>query len=168
MAVREVKVWYLQMFAHNGRTVMPPRAGLDVKHVPTPTVEFYRHLYDRVGNAYEWYTRARMPDAQLQAILNDPGNEMHVLHVGGKSAGFAEFDRRVPDEVELVQFGLTPEYIGQGLGKYFLQWAIDKAWSYQPKRFWLHTCELDHPRALPNYLAAGFQQYDQRIQRREG
>src|SRR5262245_65864423 len=48
-----------------------------------------------------------------------------------------------------------PEFIGQGLGKYFLRWAIDKAWSYGPRRFWLHTDTKDHPGALPNYLKAG-------------
>jgi hypothetical protein len=56
--------------------------------------------------------------------------------------------------VELTQFGLVPEFIGQGLGKYFLRWSIGTAWSYQPRRFWLHTCTLDHPRALPNYMQA--------------
>jgi GNAT superfamily N-acetyltransferase len=69
-------------------------------------------------------------------------------------AGFAELDRRNNDEIELVQFGLMPKFLGQGLGKYFLQWTIDKAWSYQPKRFWLRTCTLDHP--APNYLKSGF------------
>ena len=51
------------------------------------------------------------------------------------------------------------EFIGQGLGRYFIQWAVDKAWSYGPRRLWLHTCTLDHPRALPNYLKAGFAIY---------
>ena len=69
---------------------------------------------------------------------------------------FAELDRRKPGELELVQFGLMAEFIGQGLGKYFLQWTIDRAWGYQPTRLWLHTCTLDHPAALPNYLKAGF------------
>ena len=64
--------------------------------------------------------------------------------------------RRIEGEIELVQFGLVPEFIGQGLGKYFLNWTIDKAWSYDPRRFWLHTCTLDHKAALPNYLKAGF------------
>src|ERR1051325_10841611 len=54
-----------------------------------------------------------------------------------------------------------------GLGKWFLQWTIDKAWSYQPKRFWLHTCTLDHPAALPNYLKAGFAQFKKEPMRRE-
>ena len=59
-------------------------------------------------------------------------------------------DRRAEGEVELVQFGLLPGFIGQGLGRYFLQWAIDKAWGYGPRRFWLHTDTKDHPAAFPN------------------
>jgi len=47
-------------------------------------------------------------------------------------------DRRIEGEIELVQFGLVPEFIGQGLGRYFVQWTIDKAWSYSPKRL----CEV--------------------------
>jgi hypothetical protein len=66
-----------------------------------------------------------------------------------------------------VQFGLIPEFIGQGPGRYFLQWPIDKAWTYQPRRFWLHTCTKDHPAALPNYLKAGFCVYQERINEKE-
>jgi GNAT superfamily N-acetyltransferase len=61
------------------------------------------------------------------------------------------------------QFGLMPEFIGKGLGKYFLRWTVDKAWSYNPRRFWLHTCTKDHPAALPNYLKAGFAIYNEEL-----
>lgn len=66
-----------------------------------------------------------------------------------------------------MQFGLVPEFLGQGLGKYFLQWTIDEAWSYHPKRFWLHTCTLDHPTALPNYLKAGLVAYKEEVALKE-
>jgi hypothetical protein len=36
--------------------------------------------------------------------------------VEGVPAGIAELDRRIECEIELVQFGLMPEFIGQGLG----------------------------------------------------
>ena len=52
---------------------------------------------------------------------------------------------------------MIPEFIGQGLGKYLLSQAIAKAWELQPQRIWLHTCSLDHPHALGNYLKRGFQ-----------
>ena len=117
---------------------------------------------------YHWLYRGSLSDFDLAALIQNPLDEIHVLHVDGTPAGFAELDRRT-DEIELVQFGLMPEFIGQGLGKYFLQWTIDKAWSYQPKRFWVHTCTLDHPVALPNYQKAGFVLYkEEQVQREIG
>ena len=162
-----VKTTYLQMFAHARRFVPPPREGLVVVHAKKPSVAYYRFLYDCVGRDYHWSSRKKLSDAQLAALLNDPRLEVHVLMADGVPAGFAELDRRTESEIELVQFGLMPEFIGQGLGKYFLQWTIDKAWSYQPRRFWLHTCTKDHPAALPNYLKAGFAIYKEAFEDEE-
>jgi GNAT superfamily N-acetyltransferase len=155
----EVKTTYLQMFAHAQRTVVQPRAGLTVVHAKNPTIRYYRFLYHAVGVPWQWLSRGKLTDEQLASIVQDPRDEIHVLHVDGVPAGFAELDRWVEGEVELVQFGLMPEFIGQGLGKWFLQWTIDLAWSYGPKRYWLHTCSNDHPNALPNYRKAGFAIY---------
>jgi hypothetical protein len=142
---------YLQMFACPVRIVPPPREGFVIVHAKKPTVAYYRFLYDAVGRDYDWTSRKKLPDTELAALLNDPRLEVHVLMAEGVPAGFAELDRRVEGEIELVQFGLMPAFIGQGLGRYFLQWTIDKGWSYQPRRFWLHSCTKDHPTALPNY-----------------
>ena len=157
----DVTVYSLEMLACSQRSVPAPRDGLTVIHVQSPTVPYYRSLYNAVGGDYHWLGRRRMPDETLAAILGDSLNEVHVLQVDGAPAGFAELDRREPPEIELVQFGLLPDYIGQGLGKWFLQWAVDKAWSHEPKRLWLHTCTLDHPAALPNYKKAGFKEFKQ-------
>jgi GNAT superfamily N-acetyltransferase len=159
MPILDVTVYYLEMLTHARRSVSAPREGLSVLHAPGPSVDYYRFLYDAVGADYHWHSRKKLADPDLAAILADPRDEVHVLFVEGVTAGFAELDRRVEGEIELVQFGLTRDFIGQGLGKYFLQWTIAKAWSYRPKRFWLHTCTLDHPAALPNYLKAGFALY---------
>ncbi|HVA48033.1 MAG TPA: GNAT family N-acetyltransferase, partial [Pirellulales bacterium] len=134
-------------------------------HARRPTVGFYRFLYNAVGEAYNWHSRGSRPDAELAALIQDQLNEVHVLYADGTPAGFAELDRRTPGEIELIQFGLLPEFIGQGLGKWFLQWTIDQAWSYQPRRFWLHTCTLDHTAALPNYLKGGFTLFKQETKR---
>jgi GNAT superfamily N-acetyltransferase len=158
-----VKTTYLEMLAHQQRVVLPPREGLAVVHAKKPTVAYYRFLYDAVGRDYDWTSRKKLSDAELAALLHDPRLEVLVLHVYGVPAGFAELDRRSEGEIELVQFGLMPQFIGQGLGRYFLQWAIDRAWSYQPRRFWLHTCTKDHPAALPDYLKAGFAVYKEEV-----
>jgi GNAT superfamily N-acetyltransferase len=167
MAAVDVKVSYLEMLAPCRRVVPPPREGLTVVQSRQPTVSFYRFLYNTVGGPYHWLSRGKLSDAELSAVISDPRNELHVLYVDGTPAALSELDRRVEGEVELVQFGLMPEFIGQGLGKWLLQWTVDRVWSYGPWRFWLHTCTLDHPAALPNYLKAGFTLYKTDMVRRE-
>jgi GNAT superfamily N-acetyltransferase len=150
---------YLEMFSDTGRVVSPPFDGIEVRHVVRPSVEFYREIYDSVGSRWNWTSRKRLSDAALAEILGDPRVEIHQLLVNDVRAGFAELDGRVPGEIELKQFGLVPEFIGRGLGRFFLNWVIDRAFSHAPRRFWLHTCTEDHPGALPNYLKAGFEVY---------
>jgi GNAT superfamily N-acetyltransferase len=167
MPVVDFRVTYLEMLAPPQTIIPPPRNDLAVIHARMPTLAYYRFLYDSVGGAYHWTSRKKLTDAELAALIHDPKMENHVLFVDGVPAGFAELDRRIEGEIELVQFGLVPEFIGQGLGRYFLHWAIHKAWSYNPRRFWLHTCTLDHPAALPNYLKAGFVAFKEEIKQRE-
>ena len=158
-----VKVTYVQMFERPQGYVPPPREGLTVVHAKRPTVAYYRFLYDAVGRDWQWTSRKKLSDDELVRIIHDPKTELHVLLVEGVPAGFVELDRRVEAEVEITSFGLMPEFIGQGLGKYFLQWAIDRAWASSPKRLWLHTCTNDHPAALPNYQKAGFGIYKEEV-----
>jgi GNAT superfamily N-acetyltransferase len=167
MELVEVTVYYLEMRAPSYASVPAPREGLTVLHIKSPTVPYYRARYSAVGKDYYWLSRRKMSDEALAAILGDPRSELHLLQVDGTPAGFAELDRRQGDAIELVQFGLMPDFIGQGLGKWFLRWTIDKAWSYAPRRFWLHTCSLDHPAALPNYRKAGFVLFKQEVIQRE-
>jgi GNAT superfamily N-acetyltransferase len=159
--------FYLQMFARTQRVVPPPREGLNLVHAKKPTVAYYRWLYDTVGGEYHWTSRTKLTDTELLAIIHDPRVEVHVLMVEGVPAGFAELDQRIEGEIELTQFGLMREFIGQGLGKFFIQWAIDRALIYNPRRFWLHTDTQDHPAALPNYLKAGFAIYKEEIRGEE-
>jgi GNAT superfamily N-acetyltransferase len=159
----EYKTTFLQMFAPPQTVVPAPRAGLTVIRAVRPTIAYYRFIYDAVGAPWNWRSRKRLSDEALATIIHDPKDEVHVLYADGVPAGFAELDRRTSNEIEIVQFGLIPDFIGQGLGKYFLQWAIDKAWSYQPTRLWLHTCTDDGPRALPNYLKSGFKIYKEQL-----
>lgn len=167
MHLVDVTVYYLEMLAASERAAPPPCEGLMVIRVPSPSTAYYRELYNAVGRDYYWLSRRKMSDAELATVIGDPGVEMHVLHVAGRQAGFAELDCRKPDDVELVQFGLVGGFHGRGLGKWFLQWTIDYVWSRAPRRFWLHTCTLDHPKALPNYLQAGFRLFKEEAKRRE-
>ena len=99
--------------------------------------------------------RRRLSDEDLAAVIHDDRVEVFVLQVRGVPAGYIELDRRVEGEVEIAYFGLIPEYIGRGFGAFLLDWGLGRAWSYGPRRVWLHTCNLDHPRALDVYRRRG-------------
>jgi len=149
------------MFSYSKPQVRPPRVSLTIMQAKRPTVPYYRFLYHTVGDKWHWTSRKKLTDVELAAIIQDPKVEIHVLYVDGVPAGFAELDRRIEGQIELTQFGLMPEFLGQSLGKYFLQWTIERVWIFKPTRLWLHTCNLDHPAALPNYLKAGFEIYQE-------
>jgi GNAT superfamily N-acetyltransferase len=159
----ETLVTYLEMLAPPARPPRPaPRADLDIRRAWPPTASFYRYLYAAVGEPWTWTVRRWLSDAELATVLNDPRVEVNVLWVGGVPAGYAELDRRSPPDIEIGYFGLMPEFIGRGLGGYLLDWAIHHAWRARPRRLWLHTCDLDHPRALGFYQRAGFAIYHRR------
>ena len=83
-----------------------------------------------------------------------------MLRDAGAIAGYFELVRRADArgavEVELLYFGLVAEAQGRGLGRRLLERAIAEAWALGAERMVLNTCTLDHPAALPNYLARGF------------
>lgn len=153
-------VTYLEMrHRPQPQELTPPSSKIKITPALKPTVSFYRYLYNTVGGPWLWYERRQMSDEQLRAIIQHPQVEIYVLYVDGVPAGYAEIDRQQEPDIELTYFGIMPEFIGQGLGPYLLNWIIDKVWSYHPQRFWLHTCTLDHPKALAVYQQAGFVPY---------
>ena len=139
-----------------GRATIPP--GYLVRRESCEP-DLYRELYDGVGGAYHWRDRRVWSDEQLEAHLRKPTIAVFVLWQGTAPRGFFELARHDDGSVEIAYFGLMPSGIGQGLGRALLTRAVDEAWSLKPEpsRVWLHTCTLDHPSALANYLARGFQ-----------
>lgn len=158
----ESEVTYLEMRARPER--LPVRAchGVEVRRAVRPTLSFYRYLYDTIGGDWTWTARRMMDDATLAQNLHDPLVEVNLLWVEGVPAGLIELDLRALPEIELFYFGLIPEFIGRGLGRFALGWAVDRAWSFHPARFWVHTCDLDHPNALATYRKAGFVIHERR------
>ena len=161
-----VTVTWLEMTSPDQRSpapgVLEPTAILRAER---PTVSFYRYLYDTVGAEWNWFMRRRLSDEDLAAIIHDDRVEVFILHVRGVPAGYVELDRRIEGEVEIAYFGLIPEYVGRGFGAFLLDWGLGRAWGYRPGRVWLHTCSLDHPRALGVYQRAGLRVYRREVVR---
>ncbi|MCA9791400.1 MAG: GNAT family N-acetyltransferase [Candidatus Eremiobacteraeota bacterium] len=137
-----------------------PLPGSTVMQAQSPTVSFYRYLYGQVGQDYQWTDRAGLSDQQLRAQLEAPGVGVFVLYVDGVPAGYVELAEQ-GHETQIVYFGLMPEFHGRGLGRYLLDWAVHRAFQRPIQRLWVHTCTLDHPRAIEVYQKAGFRAYRQ-------
>jgi GNAT superfamily N-acetyltransferase len=135
------------------------RNDLLVLPLLTPDIDYYRFLYNGVGEPWRWRDRLIMPDAELYSILASHTNRVYVMCIGGAPAGYIELQKQNND-VEIAYFGLRPAYLGQGLGKHLLSFGIKQAWEGDVRRVWVHTCNLDGPHALKNYQARGFVVYD--------
>ena len=130
-----------------------------VERVLDCPASFFRYLYVEVGRGYHWRDRLGWTDEQIRDRVADPSVSLHLLSVAGAPAGYFELQRHADRSVEIVYFGLLPEFIGQGLGKQLLTEAVAAAWKLGAARVWLHTCSLDDRAAIPNYLARGFRPF---------
>jgi GNAT superfamily N-acetyltransferase len=157
-------VTFLEMHEKKDAPAPLPGSGFHLLHKPI-SVQDYRNLYYGVGEKWYWLDRMVMPDDELFEKINAPNTDIFVFNVNNETAGFIEF---VIEEkfVEIQYFGLLPAFIGKGLGKYFLQWVIAKAWNYSPQWIQLNTCTLDHPLALDVYKKAGFIPVKTEVQQR--
>jgi GNAT superfamily N-acetyltransferase len=138
------------------RPAPTPRTSCTFVRAEIPCPELNRFLYTAVGTDWWWYTRLPWTRAQWLEYLDRADLHTWVAYVSGTPAGYFELERQAGANVEIAYFGLLPGFIGKGLGGYVLTAAIERAWEMDARRVWVHTCDLDHPRALANYQAHGF------------
>ena len=157
MASTRVVRTYLEMGSPDQlrpATISPPVPR--IQRLDRCPVAFFRLLYQEVGNAYHWTDRLGWSDETIRDYLDTPGVSVWLMSEEDAPAGYFELREHEDGSVEVVYFGLLPNFIGRGWGKYLLSRAVESAWQLKPSRVWLHTCTLDHPAALPNYLKRGF------------
>jgi GNAT superfamily N-acetyltransferase len=157
-------VTYLEMRERPRLLPVKPPAGLSFRRVVKPDLDWYRKLYRTVGEEWLWFSRLRMNDTELAAILHDPQVELYALSSHGEDKGLLELDCRTSPDVEIASFGLSADLVGQGAGRYLMACALEAAWTHSPQRVWLHTCTLDSARALSFYIKAGFVPYKRAIE----
>jgi len=169
MPTVEVTITYLEM-EHPAmlHAAHAQRAGLSLERIDPPdSAAMAAHFYDDVGNAYYWMDRAEWTDTQWRDALAEPGAELWVLRDDGDEAGFFLLTMPAPRTREIQYLGLLSGCEGQGLGAHLLTCAVERAWEAGADRVLVNTCTLDHPRALPNYLARGFEVVRRRSEWRE-
>lgn len=156
----EYTVTYLEMTARprHPRPHMPSGPVSALVAAEKPPVWYFLCLYDAVGAEYEWTDQHERERADLVAFLENPSVVLYTLMRAGWPHGFFILDAREAGVCDLAYFGLVPEAVGHGLGKFLIGTAVHMAWDRPGvTRLTVNTNSLDHPRALPLYQKAGFE-----------
>ncbi len=153
----KITIYHLQMtdpeqFKPAQRSV----ADFAVRRAEITLPALNRFLYASVGAKWLWYERLSWSYEQWVTYLDRPEHETWIGYVRGTPAGYFELEHQANGSVEIVYFGLLPEFIGQGIGGQLLSAAIQRGWTSGAQRVWVHTCTLDHEHAINNYKSRGF------------
>jgi GNAT superfamily N-acetyltransferase len=148
------------------RPVLRPemRGPWQLRHMTRPEPETYRALYGKISDEWIWFSRLMMSDAELTEILWHPQVEVYGLEASGELQGLLELDYRIEGEAELAFFGVTAPLVGGGASRWLMNRALEKVWQRPIKRFWVHTCTLDHPNALAFYMRSGFVPFRRQVE----
>ena len=155
-----VTITYLEM--KSADQIRPKRNDDQRFRVIEATVKQWRlnrFLYELVGRDWNWRDKLPWSEDQWQHYAESDDLRTFVAYYDGSPAGYYEL-RSADGEIEIAYFGLSPKFIGRGFGGALLTSALEEAWQMHPRRVWLHTCTLDHPSALKNYLARGMAIYN--------
>ena len=154
-----VTTTYLEMLSPDALR-LPRRVPDDMLIVRAgiPSPELNRGMYAAIGGDWFWMDRLSWTWQEWLSWLSRPEVETWVAHQAGTPAGYFELELLSGETVEIVYFGILPSFAGKGIGGYLLSQAVHRAWVMRPgiRRVMVHTCTLDHPAALENYLARGF------------
>ena len=158
MPTVEVTITYLEM--EHPALFRPAEAApgeVTLERLDPDDAEVAERFYADVGNEYYWIDRAEWRTDRWRDELETPGTEFWILSQDEEEAGFFLLAEPEPRTCEILYLGLLPGFEGRGLGGHLLSCAIERAWATGADRVLVNTCTLDHPAALPNYLARGFE-----------
>ncbi len=158
----EVTITYLEMTDPSQliASAAPQESDVDLREALIRCPELNRFFYSAVGGDWYWVDQLEWSYQHWADYLERNRIRTWILYHNNTPAGYFELGRSVNGDVEITHIGLLPQFVGQGLGGYLLTEAVRAAWDYDAGRVWLHTCSLDHPAALQNYLSRGFQPFD--------
>jgi len=162
----EVTITYLEMDArpNYARPHQPLGPAAALLHAENPPAWYYMSLYEAVGEQYAWEDKKKLSRDELRAYVQHPERALFTLIRQGWPAGFFMLDHTEKGVCDIAIFGLVPEMVGQGYGKYLLKEAVHTAWDHaNTQKLTVNTCTLDHPRALALYQSVGFSPVRQEI-----
>ena len=155
----EVTIYSLEMRSPDLLRAKALPGEIEITEVVEKQDEVSRELYCMVGKRWQWTDKLDWSDKQWREYTFSKNLRTWVVSSKGKVAGYFELSREA-DDVEIIYFGLTGDFLDTGWGGSLLTEAIRAAWNWQgTNRVWVRTCTLDHPHALANYMARGMSVY---------
>ena len=148
---------YLEQTAPAPASTAWPEAGWCLARVGCCPASFYRYLYREVGRPWHWIRSPAVvgrahPRARRQPGHRDSGCSRTTPYRPGSPSSSAPATAASRSSTSVC----CPTSSAAGPDAPFLEAVVGRAWDGGTTRVWVHTCTLDHPRALTNYLAGGF------------
>jgi len=107
----EVIITYLQMYS---AAELKPRPSPDPRFTIREAVvrqwRLNRFLYSFVGDDWTWTDKKSWSNGQWQTYVNTDDLRTFVASYEGSIAGYYELHRDDAQAVEIIYFGLAPEY----------------------------------------------------------
>jgi GNAT superfamily N-acetyltransferase len=154
----------LEMSARPTLRPNPPNSPWTLRRVVGPDLDWFRGIYGRIGGDWLWFSRLTLSDDALATIIHDRSIELYILELERKDDRMIELDFRQEGVCELSFFGIMPHLFGKGAGRWLMNRALELSWSRPIRRFWVHTCTLDHPHALAFYIGSGFRPFRRQVE----
>src|SRR4051812_10263432 len=131
----EIVTTYLQM---NALEELVPARLADPDFIVREAVErqwqLNRSLYLLVGEPWAWIDKQRWSAEQWESYVASDQLRTFVASWNGSTAGYYELRRDDAQAVEIVYFGLAPDFIGRGFGGALLTDALERAWAWDARR----------------------------------
>lgn len=161
--MNEITVYYLEMTSPAQHNEKPAANGLQLQESLVKQGKVNRFLYDLVGEDWQWLDKQTWTSERWEEYACAENLRTWIAYCEGSIAGYFELQKNNEKDTELAYFGLAPAFVGRGFGGFLLSQAITTAWAWSnTDRIIVNTCTLDHPGALANYKARGFQVYEEK------
>ena len=154
---QEVKRNYLEINSiQDLNKVVEPVGDYSLNLLEPVNFQLNKFFYKNIGKKHKWTDRLVWTEAQWIDYVSNKNVKTYIFKFKDDLAGFFELIFHLEKkEVEIAYFGLLEEFQNKKLGSYLLYQAIQKSFSRNIHRVWVHTCSLDHKNALHNYIARG-------------
>ncbi len=170
MLIQET-VTYLEMTsADQLRPGRLPPAPVQMVELDQAAASVLGRTYAQIAAPLNWQSRRTWSDAQWAQRLARPQVHAWIAPVGDEVAGMVELEAQPGGDVEIMVFGLVPEFVGRGFGAHLLTVGTRLAWELEAERRRCATRVAAHllarsPHAKPNYERRGFRPF--RTERRQ-